>query len=107
MPTLAMPSTIPTEEMAATRALAPGHLAEIYGTSVSKDAISAITDRVLQHGMAEWHNRPLDPVCPVIFIDAIRVKVRGGQVVNRPISLALGVTVNGERDIVGLWVGCG
>jgi putative transposase len=51
------------------------HLAEVYGASVSKDTISAITDRVLE-GMAEWQNRPLDPIYPVIFIDAIRVKIR-------------------------------
>jgi transposase-like protein len=80
------------------------HLAEVYGASVSKDTISAITDRVLE-GMAEWQNRPLDPVYPVIFIDAIRVKIRDGQVANRPIYLALGVTVDGERDILGLWAG--
>jgi putative transposase len=80
------------------------HLAEVYDTSVSKDTISTITDRVLE-GMAEWQNRPLDPVYPVIFIDAIRVKIRDGQVANRPIYLALGVTVNGERDILGLWAG--
>lgn len=80
------------------------HLAEVYGTSVSKDTISTITDRVLE-GMTEWQNRPLDPVYPVIFIDAIRVKIRDGQVANRPIYLALGVTVNGERDILGLWAG--
>jgi transposase-like protein len=80
------------------------HLAEVYGAGVSKDTISAITDRVLE-GMAEWQNRPLDPVYPVIFIDAIRVKIRDGNVVNRPIYLALGVTVDGERDILGLWAG--
>jgi putative transposase len=80
------------------------HLAEIYGASVSKDTISAITDRVLE-GMAQWQSRPLDPVYPVVFIDAIRVKIRDGQVANRPIYLALGVTVDGDRDILGLWAG--
>ena len=80
------------------------HLAEVYGASVSKDTISAITDRVLD-AMAEWQSRPLDPVYPVIFVDAIRVKVRDGNVVNRPIYLAMGVTVDGERDILGLWAG--
>ena len=55
--------------------------------------------------MAEWQDRPLDPVYPVIFIDAIRVKVRDGNVVNRPIYLALGVTVDGARDLLGLWAG--
>ncbi|MEU8342371.1 IS256 family transposase [Spirillospora sp. NPDC048832] len=80
------------------------HLSEVYGASVSKDTISAITDRVIE-GMTEWQSRPLDPVYPVVFIDAIRVKIRDGQVANRPIYLALGVTVNGERDILGLWAG--
>jgi putative transposase len=80
------------------------HLAEVYGASVSKDTISTITDRVLE-GKAEWQNRPLDRVYPVIFIDCIHVKIREGNVANRPIYLALGVTVNGERDILGLWAG--
>jgi putative transposase len=80
------------------------HLAEVYGASVSKDTISAITDRVLD-AMAEWQSRPLDPVYPVVFVDAIRVKIRDGNVVNRPIYLAMGVTVDGERDILGLWAG--
>jgi putative transposase len=80
------------------------HLAEVYGATVSKDTISTITDRVLE-GMAEWQNRPLDRVYPVIFIDCIHVKIREGNVANRPIYLALGVTVNGERDILGLWAG--
>jgi putative transposase len=82
------------------------HLAEIYGADVSKETISRITDRVLE-SLAEWQNRPLDPVYPVIFIDAIMVKIRDGQVANRPIYVALGVTVDGERDILGLWVGTG
>jgi transposase-like protein len=80
------------------------HLAEVYGASVSKDTISMITDRVLE-GMAEWQSRPLDRVYPVIFIDCIHVKIRDGQVANRPIYVALGVTVNGERDILGVWAG--
>lgn len=80
------------------------HLAEVYGASVSKDTISAITDRVME-GMAEWQSRPLDPVYAVVFIDAIRVKIRDGNVANRPIYLALGVTVDGGRDILGLWAG--
>jgi putative transposase len=80
------------------------HLAEVYGASVSKDTISTITDRVLE-GMAEWQSRPLDRVYPVIFIDCIHVKIREGNVTNRPIYLALGVTVTGERDILGLWAG--
>ena len=57
--------------------------------------------------MTEWCNRPLDPVYPVIFIDAIVVKVRDGQVRNKPIYVVIGVTVRGERDILGLWAGDG
>ncbi len=80
------------------------HLAEVYGAEVSKQTISAITDKVME-GMAEWQNRPLDPVYAVIFIDAIQVKIREGQVANRPVYLALGVTAEGTRDVLGLWAG--
>jgi transposase-like protein len=80
------------------------HLAEVYGATVSKQTISTITDRVIE-GMAEWQSRPLDPVYPVIFVDAVNVKIRDGNVANRPIYLALGVTVEGTRDILGLWAG--
>jgi transposase-like protein len=80
------------------------HLAEVYGASVSKQTISTITDRVIE-GMAEWQSRPLDAVYPVIFIDAVNVKIRDGNVANRPIYIALGVTVEGTRDILGLWAG--
>jgi putative transposase len=82
------------------------HFADIYGVTVSKDTISRITDLVLEE-MAEWCSRPLDRVYPVIFIDAIVVKIRDGQVTNRPIYVVVGVTVNGERDILGLWAGDG
>src|SRR5512135_1974746 len=82
------------------------HFAEVYGTRVSKDTISRITDKVLEE-MTEWRNRPLDRVYPVIFIDAIVVKIRDRQVVNRPIYAVIGVTVHGERDILGLWAGDG
>ena len=80
------------------------HLAEVYGASVSKQTISTITDRVIE-GMAEWQSRPLDSVYPVIFIDAVNVKIRDGNVANRPIYIALAVTVAGTRDILGLWAG--
>jgi putative transposase len=80
------------------------HLAEIYGAEVSKATITTITDRVME-GMAEWQARPLDPVYAVIFIDAIYVKIREGQVANRPVYLALGVTADGQRDVLGLWAG--
>jgi putative transposase len=82
------------------------HFAEVYGASVSKDTVSKITDKVVEE-MNEWCNRPLDPVYPVIFIDAIVVKVRDGQVRNKPIYVVIGVTVHGERDILGLWAGNG
>jgi putative transposase len=80
------------------------HLEEVYGAEVSKQTITAITDRVME-GMAEWQNRPLDAVYAVVFIDAIQVKIREGQVANRPIYLALGVTADGTRDVLGLWAG--
>jgi len=69
------------------------YLAEVYGAEASKQTITAITDRVME-GMAEWQSRPLDAVYAVIFIDAINVKIREGQVANRPVYLALGVTVD-------------
>ena len=80
------------------------HLAEIYRAQVSRETISTITDRVLD-GLAEWQSRPLDAVYAVLFLDAIHVKIRDGQVANRPIYVALGVTADGERDILGLWAG--
>ena len=80
------------------------HLEEVYGAEVSKQTISTITDRVME-GMAGWQSRPLDPVYAVVFIDAIQVKIRDGQVANRPVYLALGVTADGTRDILGLWAG--
>ena len=82
------------------------HLVEVYGAQASKQTISTITDRVID-GMGEWQNRPLGPVYPVVFIDAINVKVRDGQVTNRPVYVAIGVTCSGERDILGLWAGDG
>jgi len=82
------------------------HFAQVYGQSMSKDTISRITDKVIAE-MVEWQNRPLDPVYPVVFIDAIHVKVRDGQVTNKAFYVAIGVTVNGERDILGIWAGTG
>ena len=82
------------------------HFTDIYGATVSKDTISRITDKVIAE-MIEWCNRPLEPVYPVVFIDAIFVKIRDGQVTNRPIYVAVGVTCAGERDILGLWAGDG
>ena len=82
------------------------HFAEVYGAKVSKDTISRITDKVVEE-MSAWQARPLDRVYPVMFVDAFVVKIRDGQVTNRPVYVAIGVTVNGERDILGLWAGDG
>ena len=73
---------------------------------MSRETISKITDAVLED-LAEWQNRPLERVYPVVFIDAIVVKIRDGQVANRPVYTAIGVTVDGQRDILGLWIGTG
>jgi transposase-like protein len=82
------------------------HLQDVYGAEVSKDTISRITEAVVEE-LTAWQSRPLDRVYPVVFIDAIHVKLRDGKVVNRPVYTVVGVTVNGERDILGLWVGDG
>ena len=76
------------------------HFAKIYGASVSKETISQITDKVLEK-MSYWCSRPLDGVYAAILVDAVMVKVRDGQVANRPIYAAIGVTLAGERDILG------
>lgn len=82
------------------------HFAQIYGASVSKETISRITDKVIEE-MNDWSARPLDEVYAAIFIDAIVVKIRDGQVANRPIYAAIGVSLAGEKDVLGLWVGTG
>ncbi len=82
------------------------HFAEIYGASVSKETISRITDKVIEE-MASWQARPLDEIYAAVFIDAIVAKVRDGQVANRPVYAAIGVSLDGERDILGLWAGTG
>ena len=80
------------------------HLADIYGTEVSRDLVSRVTDAVVEQ-MQQWQSRPLDSVYPVVLIDAIVLKIRDGQVANRPVYVAMGITVDGERDVLGLWVG--
>lgn len=82
------------------------HFAQIYGASVSKETISRITDKVIEE-MQAWSTRPLNEVYAAIFIDAIVVKVRDGQVANRPIYAAIGVSLAGEKDVLGLWAGTG
>lgn len=78
------------------------HFQDIYGASVSKETVSRITDKVMEE-MHEWTSRPLDAVYAAIFIDAIVVKVRDGQVANRAFYAAIGVTLEGRRDVLGIW----
>lgn len=82
------------------------HFAEVYGTSVSKDTISRITDRVVEE-MTTWMARPLERIYAAVFIDAIVVKVREGQVRNQPYYAAIGVDLEGHKDILGIWPGNG
>lgn len=81
------------------------HLEEVYDTEISRDLVSRVTDQVLGD-MRTWQSRPLDPVWPVILIDAIVLKVRGGGAVgNRPVYVAMGINLDGCRDVLGMWVG--
>jgi putative transposase len=81
-----------------------GHLEEIYGAEVSPQLISTVTDAVTTQ-VAEWQSRPLEPLYPVMFFDAIRVKVRDqGTVCNKAVYLALGITPDGRKHILGLWI---
>lgn len=83
------------------------HLEEIYGVEVSPELISKITDGVLDE-LRAWQNRPLDAVYPIMYLDAIVVKVRDGHVVvNRPVYIALGVDIDGRKHVLGLWLGKG
>jgi putative transposase len=82
------------------------HFADVYGASVSEDTVSRITDRVLEE-MTTWWARPLEPIYAAIFVDAIMVKVRDGQVRNRPVYAAIGVDLGGHKDILGMWAGDG
>ena len=81
-----------------------GFLQEQYGTEVSPDFISSVTDEVMAE-VSAWQTRPLEPMYPVVFFDALRVKIREDAVVrNKAIYLALGVLPDGSRDILGLWI---
>ena len=81
-----------------------GFLAEQYGTEVSPEFISSVTDAVMDE-VSAWQSRPLEPMYPVVFFDALRVKIREEAVVrNKAIYLALGVLPDGTRDILGLWI---
>src|ERR1700742_1486675 len=81
-----------------------GHLAELYGAEVSPDLISRVTEAVLDE-VRDWQNRPLDPVYPVVFFDALRVKIRDeGLVKNKAVYVALAFTSAGEKEVLGLWI---
>jgi putative transposase len=81
-----------------------GHLREMYGIDVSPDLISTVTDAVLEE-VAAWQARPLDQAYPLVFFDAIRVKIRDeGMVRNKAIHIALGVMADGTKVVLGLWI---
>jgi len=81
-----------------------GHLRELYGIDASPDLVSAVTDAVLDE-VAIWQNRPLEAVYPLVFFDALRVKVRDeGLVRNKAVHIALGVRADGIKEILGLWI---
>lgn len=80
------------------------HSEEVYDTTVSRDLVSSVTAKVAEE-MRVWQNRPLDPVYPVIIIDAIVLKVRSGTVANRPVYVAMSVNMDGYREVLGMWVG--
>jgi putative transposase len=81
-----------------------GHLVELYGTEVSPDLISKVTDAILDE-VREWQSRPLESIYPVVFFDALRVKIRDeGMVKNKAVYVVLGITASGEKDVLGLWI---
>ncbi|MCW0161132.1 IS256 family transposase [Burkholderia pseudomallei] len=81
-----------------------GFLAEHYGTEVSPDFISSVTDEVMAEALS-WQSRPLEAMYPVVFFDALRVKIRDdGVVSNKAVYLALGIQADGQRDVLGLWI---
>ena len=81
-----------------------GHLSELYGVDVSPDLISRVTGAVLDE-VRERQSRPLDPVYPVIFFDALRVKIRDeGAVKNKAVYVALAFNTDGEKEVLGLWI---
>lgn len=82
-----------------------GHLKELYGTEISPTLISAVTDAVLED-VQVWQSRPLDPMYPIVYLDAIHLKLRvEGKVETHAVYLALGISVEGKKDLLGLWIG--
>lgn len=83
------------------------HIAEVYQVEISPELVSRITDAVLPE-LTEWQSRPLDPVYPILYLDAIVIKVRtDGRVRNRPVYLALGLDLEGRKHVLGMWLGQG
>ena len=81
-----------------------GHIEDLYGVSISPELVSRITDAVTDEALA-WQSRPLDPVYPILFLDALFVKVRdSGSVRNKAVYLALGVNLHGDKELLGLWI---
>lgn len=80
------------------------HLAELYGTDVSPDLISRVTDAVLDE-VRDWQSRPLEAVYPIVFFDALRVKIRDeGLVKNKAVYVVLGIKASGDKEVLGLWI---
>jgi len=80
------------------------HLEEIYDVEVSPDLISKVTDAVWDE-LEEWRNRPLDAMYPIVYIDALMIKIRDGIVQNRPAYLAVGIDLEGRKHVLGIWIG--
>ena len=76
----------------------------MYGKNIDRSTISRITDQIVGD-MEAWQSRPLDAVYPVVLVDGIRIKIRDGTVTNRTVYVAMGINMEGTRDILGLWVG--
>ena len=79
------------------------HLQEMYGTEISPSLISSVTDAVVDE-VTQWQARPLDPVYPIVYLDCIHAKVRDGAVRVKAVYLALGITMEGEKEVLGLWI---
>src|SRR4030042_2069267 len=81
-----------------------GHLEEIYGVEVSPELISTVTDGIISE-VKEWQNRPVDGVYPIVFFDAVMMKIRDeGRVVNKAAYLAIGIGMDGIKDVLGIWI---
>ncbi len=81
------------------------HIAEIYKVEVSPQLISNVTEAVMEDVVA-WQNRPLEAIYPILYMDALQVKVRdGAHVINKAVHIAIGVTLAGNKDVLGIWLG--